>query len=69
MVRRHHNNPAQGHPGISKTVELLSWNYYFPGMKKEVERYVSKCQDCQLNKHATHAPYGYTQYIKIADYP
>ena len=48
MVRQHHDDPAQGHPGISKTVELLSRNYYFPGMRKEVERYISKCQNCQL---------------------
>ena len=58
----------QRHPGISKTVELFSRNYYFPGMRKEVERYISKCPDGQLNKHSTHASYGYIQYTKIADY-
>ena len=69
MVQRHHDDTAQGHPGVSKTVELLSRNYYFPGMRKEAERYISKCQNCQLNKHRTHAPYGHIQYAKIADYP
>ena len=68
MVRRYYDNPTQRHPRISKTVELLSQNYYFPGMRKEVERYVSKCQNCQLNKHTMHVLYRYIQYIKIADY-
>ena len=36
MVRQHHNNSAQEYPRISKTVELLSWNYYFSEIKKKV---------------------------------
>ena len=58
MICQHHNDSAQRYPRISKTVELFSRNYYFPGIRKEVEYYISKCQDCQLNKHTTHAPYG-----------
>ena len=50
-------------------MELLSQNYYFLRIKKEVERYINKCQDCQLNKHITYTLYEYIQYSKIADYP
>ena len=37
-------------------------------MRKKVERYISKCQDCQLNKYTIHMSYGHIQYIKITDY-
>ena len=38
IVQRHHNDLEQGYLGIAKTVELLSQNYYFSGIKKKVER-------------------------------
>ena len=68
MVCQYHNNPAQRHPRISKMVELLSQNYYFPGMRKEVKYYIDKYQDCQLNKHLIYTSYRYIQYTKITNY-
>ena len=59
MIQRYHDDPAQGYLGISKIIELFLRNYYFPGIRKEIERYISKCSDCQQNKHNIHAPYGY----------
>ena len=68
IIHQYHNDSAQRHPGILKTVELLSRNYYFPGIRKKVEQYINKCQNYQLNKHITHVSYKYIQYAKIADY-
>ena len=68
MIRQHHNNPAQRHLRVSKTVKLLSQNYYFLGIRKKVEYYISKCQNCQLNKYTIYAPYRYIKYTKIIDY-
>ena len=68
MIRQHHNDSAQRHLRILKTVELLSQNYYFPGIRKEVECYVSKCQDYQLNKYIIYTLYRYVQYVKITNY-
>ena len=68
MVRQHHDDPAQRYLRILKTVELLSQNYYFPGIRKKVEHYINKYQNCQLNKHVIYTLYGYIKYTKIADY-
>ena len=68
MIYQHHNDSAQRHPRILKMMELFFRNYYFSRIRKKVEYYISKCQDCQLNKYTTHAPYRYVQYSKIADY-
>ena len=40
-------------------MEIFSQNYYFSGMRKEVEYYISKYQNCQLNKYLIHTLYGY----------
>ena len=69
MIQRYHDDPAQDYPGISKTTELFSRNYYFPGIKKEIKRYINKYSDCQQNKHNIHAPYRYIQFAEIAEYP
>ena len=49
-------------------VELLSQNYYFLRMRREIEYYVSKCWDYQLNKYLIYTFYRYIRYIKITDY-
>ena len=67
MVLQYHNNSAQGHPGVFKTVKLLSQNYYFPRIRKKIKRYINKHQNCLLNKHTIYAFYNYIQYIRIAN--
>ena len=69
MIQRYHDDPGQRHPEIIKTVEMISRNYYFPGIRKKVEYYINRYQNCQLNKHSTHVPYKYIQYTKIVEYP
>jgi hypothetical protein len=39
-----------GHSGIDKTIELVGRNYWWPGMRKNVERYVKGCRICQTVK-------------------
>ncbi|XP_042913385.2 retrovirus-related Pol polyprotein from transposon 17.6 [Parasteatoda tepidariorum] len=39
---------ANGHFGITKTLDVLKQNYYFPDMKKCVENVVNNCVECIL---------------------
>ena len=50
MVQMHHNPPAYGHPGISRTLELTARRYWWPCMAQDVKDYVKGCADCQCNK-------------------
>src|SRR5439155_1862172 len=43
LLQQHHDSPLTGHFCIPKTHELLSRNYYFPGMLSFVKSYVSTC--------------------------
>jgi len=42
----HHNVPAAGHGGRWKTVELVTRNYWWPGVIRDVGRYVEEYDLC-----------------------
>jgi transposase InsO family protein len=69
IIREHHDDPVHGHPGVTRTMELIQRNYSFQKMKDKVTNYVRKCADCQKNKHGTHAPYGEMQALELPDEP
>ena len=43
IIKMHHNLPSAGHPGWWKTYELVSRNYWWPGMTTFVKKYVMGC--------------------------
>jgi hypothetical protein len=55
VVHNHHDLPAYGHPGISRTTALTEHHYWWPHMRQEIRDYVSGCADCQRNKVNTQA--------------
>ena len=50
IVQMHHDPPAYGHPGISRTLDLTARKYWWPHMAQDVKDYVKGCADCQRNK-------------------
>ena len=54
-----HDQLTAGHPGISKTLQLLTPYYWWPNIKTFVTEYIHGCATCQMNKvnmHSTHLP-------------
>ena len=43
-----HNNILSGHFGVDKTCRRIRKNFYWPGMKKDIKRFVKSCHQCQL---------------------
>jgi len=35
---------------------LVTWNFWWPGVTKEVKRYIEECDACQQNKNHTEQP-------------
>ena len=58
IIRLHYDTPVEGHGGQWKTVELVTQNFWWPGVTKEVKRYVEGCDACQCNKNCTEQPAG-----------
>ena len=46
VIRLHHDTPVGGHGRRWKTTELVTRNYWWPGVMKEVGRYVDGCDAC-----------------------
>ena len=45
-----HLDPMAGHPGVAKTLELITREYWWPRMKEDIEKYIKACHECQINK-------------------
>src|SRR5690606_26027912 len=69
LIQDFHATPAAGHPGRSKTLELLSRQYHWPLMRKEVDRFVRNCHTCQRSRTSRHAPFGILRPLPIPDRP
>jgi len=54
LIAQFHNAPTWGHPGWMKTQELISCEYWWPGLPTFVKKYVEGCAMCQQNKVNTH---------------
>jgi len=51
VIRLHHDIPVGGHGGQWKTAELVTRNFWWPGVTRKVKRYVEGCDACQHNKN------------------
>jgi len=58
IIRLHHNTPVGGHGKRWKMAELVARNYWWPGLTKEVGKYVEGCDTCQRHKNQSKAPAG-----------
>jgi transposase InsO family protein len=50
VLQQHHDGPRSGHPGRDKTIELVLRNYWWLELRKDAERYVAGCPQCQRIK-------------------
>jgi hypothetical protein len=58
IIQLHHDTPVAGHGGQWKTVKLVTRNYWWPGVTKQIQRYVEGCDLCQPNKNRPVPPAG-----------
>jgi len=69
IIRLHYDMPVGGHRGQWKTVELVTRNFWWPGITKEVKQYIEGCDACQHNKNHTEQPVGKLMPNSIPDKP
>jgi len=56
IIRLPYDTPIEGHGGQWKMVELVTRNFWWPEITKEVKRYVEGCDICQRNKNHIEQP-------------
>jgi len=58
IIRLYYDMPIEDHEGQWKTVELVTRNFWWSRVTKEVKQYVEGCDACQHNKNRTEQPAG-----------
>ncbi|KAF8750725.1 hypothetical protein RHS01_09093 [Rhizoctonia solani] len=81
LLRIFHDSPLAGHPGRQRTLELVSRNYYWPGIRVDTYWHVDSCKTCQQIRKPKYAsippqplelpsrPWQHVSYNMIVDLP
>ena len=66
VIRLHYDVLAAGHGERWNTVELVTRNYWWPGVTRDIGKYVEGCNLCQRMKNRTEEPAGK---LKLSEVP
>ena len=69
IIQWHHDVPVVGHGGQWKTVELVTRNYWWPEVTRDIGRYVEGCDLCQRMKNRTEELAGKLKLSEVSEKP
>ena len=58
ILTEYHSSPIGGHVGITRTTICISAQFYWPNMRKDVQKFIAECVICQQAKHLNTLPAG-----------
>lgn len=53
LLTEYHAMPTGGHIGVAKTLAHITENFYWPGLRDDVNQFVANCVECQVTKYET----------------
>lgn len=69
ILRERHNAPVAGHFGQAKTFDLVVRDFWWLGMRAQINDFVQRCDTCQRNKVPRHRPAGLLQPLPVPPRP
>jgi len=69
VIQSEHDSKVAGHFGRERTMELISRNFYWTNMERDVRKYCSECDNCQRTKAPRHAKHGLLHPLELACKP
>ena len=69
VIQLHHNVPAAGHRGRWKTVKLVTRNYWWLEVTRDVGKYVEGYNICQRMKNRTEELAGKLKLSEVPEKP
>jgi len=69
IIQLHYDIPVAGHRGKWKTIELVMRNYWWPGVTRNIEKYVEECDMCQRMKNRMEVPAGKLKLSEVPEKP
>lgn len=67
LMKECHENPVAGHPGRTKTYELMRRSYYWPDMSRQVARWVKNCDTCRRTTPSREGQQGVLRQLEAPD--
>ena len=68
LVKESHDGGLMGHFGIQKTLDILSEHFFWPHMRRDVERICARCITCKQAKSRV-LPHGLYTPLPIPSEP
>ena len=56
VLQHTHDSPAAEHMGVHRTIERVRQGFFWPGLKRDVQRYCQECDACTAQKLPKGAP-------------
>ena len=69
VIKEVHNQPAVGHPGAERTLNMIRRFYYWPAMREDIEQYLRNCHVCKRAKASRDAYNGLLQPLPVPERP
>ena len=69
IIWLHHDVPAAGHGGKWKIVELVTRNYWWPGVTKDMGKYIEGCDLCQRMRNRMEEVVGKLKLREVPEKP
>jgi len=69
ILQYRYDSVLAGHFGMSKTYDLISRDYWWPGIRSMIRDYVKSCETCDRAKTARRQPFGLLLPLPISDKP
>lgn len=67
ILRQQHDEPSSGHMGVAKTISRVARQYFWPGMFRDIARYVRECPGCLANNPEQRPPAGLMHATNISE--
>jgi hypothetical protein len=61
----YHCAPSAGHGGVTKTYDLITRHFWWPGLRKDIKAFIAVCDSCQRVKANHQLPAGLLQPLPI----
>ena len=65
LLHEVHEANYAGHPGVTRSMQLLVRQFWWPGMHAEIAAYVKSCPKCQANKSRNQKRNGHLMPLEI----
>ena len=67
LIKDHYKTPAAEHSERAKTLELLARTYFWPKMRKEIDRFVRNCHICQRSRTPRYASFSILKPLSVLE--